>query len=66
METFREKLCELINRQSRENGSNTPDMILAEYLTDCLVSFDKAVKARDGWFGDKKMVFEAGLNEHPG
>lgn len=48
---FRDKLEALINCESRENGSNTPDFLLAEYLVDCLVAFDKAVNAREGWFG---------------
>lgn len=42
--SFRDELCNLINCHSRENGSNTPDFILAEYLTDCLEAFDKATK----------------------
>lgn len=36
----------LINKYSRENISNTPDYILAEYLDNCLVAFEKAVNAR--------------------
>ena len=40
-----------INRASAENGSNTPDFILADYLTSCLVAFDVATKARDQWYG---------------
>ena len=35
-----------INRHSAENGSNTPDYVLAEYLMDCLMAFDKATKQR--------------------
>ena len=35
-----------INFHSAENGSNTPDFILAEYLTGCLAAFDKAVQER--------------------
>lgn len=34
-----------------ENDSNTPDFILAEYLIDCLKSFDKAVNRREQWYG---------------
>ncbi|MDP2270899.1 MAG: hypothetical protein Q8K32_09225 [Archangium sp.] len=40
-----------INANSAENGSNTPDFILAEYLTDCLAAFDKAVVRRGDWYG---------------
>jgi hypothetical protein len=33
---FRKELEQLINRNSRENGSNTPDFILAQYIEGCL------------------------------
>lgn len=47
---FRKELESLINKHSKENGSNTPDFILAEYLCECLNAFDKAVTAKDEWF----------------
>lgn len=47
---FRMELGQLINRHSRENGSNTPDFILAQYLTDSLAAFDRAVNARTAFF----------------
>lgn len=40
-----------INCASAENGSNTPDFILAEYLTSCLSAFDAAVNRREQWYG---------------
>lgn len=46
---FRDKLQLLLNRYSMENGSNTPDFILAEYLDGCLKVFDAAVNLRDRW-----------------
>lgn len=48
---FRKELTKLINRESMENGSDTPDFLLAEYLTDCLAVFDRVVKAREKWYG---------------
>lgn len=48
---FRRELQSLINRHSKENGCDTPDFILAEYLNDCLVTFDAAVRAREKWYG---------------
>ena len=39
-----------INRNSAENGSDTPDFILAEYLMTCLDNFDKTVHARSDWY----------------
>ena len=57
-QTFRREIETVINRHSKENGSNTPDFILAEYLTDCLKAFDKAVKYRDNWYGNKPTFVE--------
>jgi len=48
--TFREKLEKLINECSMENGSDTPDFILAEYLDDCLTAYDKATVRRTKWY----------------
>lgn len=48
---FRKELKHLLNSNSRENGSDTPDFILAEYLADCLAAWDKAVKRRTQWYG---------------
>jgi hypothetical protein len=50
--TFREELTTLINKRSMENGSDTPDFILAEYLSNCLIVFDKATRARAKWYGN--------------
>jgi len=49
--TFTKELETLINRYSKENGSNTPDFILAEYLNDCIIHFNKAVMRRSEWYG---------------
>ena len=48
---LRKEIEAAINRNSAENGSDTPDFILAEYLTDCLEAFDKAVTRRKQWYG---------------
>lgn len=57
--SFRVEIEKLINRESVENGSDTPDFILAEYLCDCLEAFDRAVTAREKWYGrePKKVPF---------
>jgi len=52
MEKFRKELQDLINKNSLENGSDTPDFVLAEYLTDCLKTFDKATRARKKFWRD--------------
>lgn len=41
-ELFRTKLEYLINEMGMENTSNTPDYILATYLTECLIVFNEA------------------------
>jgi hypothetical protein len=51
MANLREELKRAINHCSAENGSNTPDFILAEYLTDCLAAFEKASTTREKWYG---------------
>lgn len=48
---FVERIRAAINCMSMENGSNTPDFLLAEYLCDCLETFDRAVIMRDKWYG---------------
>ena len=58
MSQFREDLEVLINQNSKENGSDTPDFILADYLADCLDTFDKAVTRRDEWYGKKRQPIQ--------
>ena len=48
---LRDDLASILNRYSRDNGSNTPDFILAQYLANCLDAFDIAVQKRAQWFG---------------
>lgn len=49
--TFAQKLTVLLNENNKENGSNTPDFVLAEYLTNCLGNFEAATKAREKFYG---------------
>lgn len=48
---FKEALRSIINANSMEGTSNTPDYILAKYLYNCLQSFEIAVNERDKWYG---------------
>ncbi len=48
---FLNDLKNLINYHSLENGSDTPDWILAEYLSQCLVNFGTTMRAREKWYG---------------
>ena len=45
------KLSELINSQSRETDSNTPDFLLAEFMMNCLDAFELASNKREVWYG---------------
>ncbi len=51
MDEFRTKLTSLLNCESKENESDTPDFILANYLIDCLRAFDDATIRREMWYG---------------
>lgn len=44
------ELVEVLNYHSAEQGSDTPDLILAEYLLACLQAFDEATRQRDHWW----------------
>ncbi len=44
---FQRELTDLINKYSKENGSDTNDFVLAEYLCQSLKAFDYAVRYRD-------------------
>jgi len=51
---FHRELSSLLNRYSKENGSNTPDFLLASYLTGCLYTFNSIVNAREEWYRREK------------
>lgn len=52
---FQTELDALLNSHNQENGSDTPDFILGEFLSRVLVSFDLAVKKRHAWWHDGKI-----------
>lgn len=56
--TFRKGVEHAINACSAENGSDTPDFVLAGYLDDCMRAFDKTTRARDEWYGDRVHLKE--------
>jgi hypothetical protein len=45
------ELEEVINRHSRENISNTPDFILAEFMKRCLEAGEYLIERREQWYG---------------
>jgi hypothetical protein len=51
--TMGEEIEQILNRYSAENGCNTPDFILADYLMGCLHTFNIAVLKRESWYGRK-------------
>ena len=59
--SFEAELKELINKYGKENDSNTPDYILAEFLLQCLVAFNYAIIRRAKWFG--RMDEPASMNQ---
>jgi len=59
-ESIKRDLAHVINCHSLENGSNTPDFILAEYLYDCLMAFNQTSRKREKWYGRGLSI---GLND---
>ena len=45
-----------INKVSRENKSNTPDFILADFLCSCLKALETAINEREKWYGIKMDI----------
>lgn len=54
-DSFAKNLAQLLNSVSKENGSDTPDWILAEFLRDSLKSLDSAGNKRSQWYGGKPL-----------
>jgi hypothetical protein len=50
---LRQELAELLNRHSRENKSNTPDFILANFMLSALHAGEELVREREQWYGVK-------------
>jgi len=50
---FIRELAQLINKFSFENGSDTPDFILAAHLYNTLQTFNHTVSRREDWYGRK-------------
>ena len=59
---FRQEIAEVINRHSRENESNTPDFILAQYLEACLVAFETAMQQRE-WHKMPEILIKTTLED---
>lgn len=53
---FEKELASAINKKSMENGSNTPDFILAKFLQRCLFAFNEASRLREKWYGRELSI----------
>lgn len=51
---LRVKLARVLNAESVEGRSNTPDFILADFLAGCLDAFERSVVNRAEWHGAKR------------
>jgi hypothetical protein len=57
---FELELRQLLNEHSKENGSNTPDYILAQYLINCLDNFNNIIRQRENWYGREHVEYPNG------
>lgn len=64
-EQLLKELTTLLNKYSAENGSNTPDFILAQYLLGCLRVWNDHVQWRERWYGRNPNEFPALTNSKP-
>lgn len=63
---LRREIASVLNRHSMEKHSNTPDFILAKYLTNCLRAFDIAMQEREVYFNqDIKHESDCALHSEP-
>lgn len=58
--TFEKELENILNKYSKENDSDTPDFLLAEYLINCLKVYNITINKREKWYGreDKEIDYE--------
>jgi hypothetical protein len=61
---FVQDLTALLNVHSMENGSHTPDFMLAEYLLKCLQTWNVMVMNREAWYGRVPQPVPASVPPH--
>jgi hypothetical protein len=49
--TFQTELQALLHKYNKENISNTPDYLLADYIQQCLNALNNTINRRDGMMG---------------
>lgn len=47
---FVHEIASVVNKYSLENDSNTPDIIIGEYLYQCLEAYNNTIKLRNDWY----------------
>ncbi len=50
IELFKKDIAYVINKHSMEDESNTPDYVLANYLYNCLLAFNRGVNDRTEFY----------------
>lgn len=50
---FEQELCALLNRYGKDTETETPDYILAQFLTACIKGLAVTNAERDAWFNDR-------------
>jgi len=56
---FKGELAKAINKYCIENGSNTPDFVIADYLFECIRNLETAINDRAAWFGRYDKINES-------
>lgn len=65
-ESLRIGFAEVINRESAEAYSNTPDFVIAEYLVSCLEAWNSGVTNRNNWYARGNGSYPINQNEPNG
>lgn len=55
-EAFEKDLASLINKHSLENGSDTPDFILARHMVACLLIYNQSANQNSKWYKEGPLV----------
>lgn len=53
---FERELTALLNKYSKENASDTPDFILANYLINCLNTYNHTIQVREKWYNREMKI----------
>jgi hypothetical protein len=59
-ESLHRPLARLLNIACRENASDTPDFILAQFMLQCLIAFEQASNERRAWHGEERAEVKTG------